>query len=144
LKAWLNLTTEEVARLVGTSKGAVYYWQRVGAEPRAGVARKIARVHSLLRALRNSTTPPGFQAVLRAKPSGYDRSVFDLLLSHDFETAEALLHDFVFAGSRSQSAYGVRQMPEWPPDETYESKASAPTLKLPRRTRHRVRLRKRD
>jgi hypothetical protein len=144
LKAWLNLTTEEVARLVGASKGAVYYWQRVGGEPRAQVGRKIARVHSLLQVLRSATTPPGFQAILRAKPQGYNRSAFDLLMNHEFDRAETLLHEYVFARPRNSEPYWARQVSEWPRDSDPVPAAASPSLRPPRRTRRRVKLRKRD
>jgi hypothetical protein len=144
LKTWLNLTTEEVARLLGTSKGAVYYWRRADAAPRAQVGRNITRIHSLLRALRRVTTPEGFTAVLRAKPQGYERSAFDLLLNRDFEQAEALLNDFVFTRGRPAEPYWAGRVSEWPGAPNTKSTRELPPLKPPRANRLRVRLRTSD
>jgi hypothetical protein len=144
LKAWLDLTTDEVADLIGASTGAVYYWQRVDTEPRAGLARRITRIHSLLKGLRRSTTPVGFNAILRAKPQGIDTSAYDHLLSHDFDGAEALLHRYVFAGSRREPKpfWAVRSV-DWPDDVPKEASPSV-TLKSPRTRRSRVKLRPSD
>jgi DNA-binding transcriptional regulator YiaG len=144
IKTWLNLTTEEVARLLGTSKGAVYYWRRADAEPRAQVGRNITRIHSLLRALRRVTTPEGFSAVLRAKPQGHDRSTFDLLMSHDLERAEALLNEFIFTRARPAEPYWARRVSDWPGSPSSNSTREIPQLKPPRANGLRVKLRTGD
>lgn len=144
LKAWLNLTTEEVAKVVGTSKSAVYYWRRADATPRPRVAREITRVHSLLRALQNGSTHEGFNAILHAKPSGYDRSAFDLIMNQDFDRAEMLLQDYVFARRSRREPYWTRQVSEWPETPEPSGLSRSSSLRTPRARKSRVRLRKRD
>jgi DNA-binding transcriptional regulator YiaG len=47
VREWLNLTHEEVARIAGLSRSALFYWKTHDTEPRPGSRRRILRLHSL-------------------------------------------------------------------------------------------------
>jgi hypothetical protein len=96
LQRWLDLTVDQVAELVGTSKSAIHYWRRENAQPRPGAARNLYRVHALVRALRDATAPDSPLIALTRRPEASEQSAYDLLLARRYEDAEHLLRPLIF------------------------------------------------
>jgi len=145
LQRWLNLNVDEVAHLVGASRSAVLYWRREDATPRPKVARNLARVHALLRALRNVTTTVGFNAALRARPDGWGQSTYDLLMRGAYDQAEDLLRTFLFTSPKPSTPPWSSQIAEWPGDEQAPSGgARTPRTRKPVKVAARTKLRRRD
>jgi DNA-binding transcriptional regulator YiaG len=70
LREWLNLTTDETARLVGVGRTTPLAWEREGREPRPAHARRLYQVHSIVSALvARVGVPAAVEWLERGEPS---------------------------------------------------------------------------
>lgn len=131
LRAWLDLTYDDLAAITGIAKNTFHYWRRTGARSRPSTARRLWRAHALVRALIARLGQPQAVAWLRTGP----HSPLSLLLEGDLEEAEEAVHALLFrhppARPDEQPGYApFRLEPE------FEVQAELPAAPLRRAPRH--------
>jgi hypothetical protein len=110
LRAWLDLTYDELASVSGVSRGAFFYWRAQNGSPRPSTTRRIARVHALADLLTRRFGSAGARSWLGAG----DPSALELLLDQNLTEVERRARDSLFSQPdlRPSSLHGVGDQPE--------------------------------
>lgn len=131
LRAWLDLTYDDLAAITGIAKNTFHHWRRTGARPRPSTARRLWRVHALVRALIARLGRQPAVAWLRTGP----RSPLSLLLEGDLEGAEEAAHALLFRHptARPDEQPGYAPFHLEPEFEVRAELPAAPLRRAPRR-----------
>lgn len=93
LISWLDVTYEQLAHMVGVSRGAFFYWRQSGVNPRPSNSRPILRLHSVISLLVRRFGREGAQAWLHSGP----QPVWELLNRGDLDSVERAVRGSIMA-----------------------------------------------
>lgn len=130
LRAWLDLTYDDLAAITGIAKNTFHHWRRTGARPRPSTARRLWRAHALVRALMARLGRRPAVAWLRTGP----RSPLSLLLEGDLEGAEAAAHALLFRHPTARPDEQPGYAP-FRPEPEFEVRAELPAAPFRRASR---------
>lgn len=125
LQDWLGVSVAALAAALGTSRSAILYWKRASAAPRPATARKLYRLHALLRSLRRVSGQDDFVATLNRQVEPGQPTVLELVLGGDYERLERAVRPMLFnARPELRPRLGHELAPR--DDEVPEAHADAP------------------
>jgi len=107
LVAWLGITFDELARMTGISRSALFYLKKTGASPRPGNERQLLRVFSVASILVRRFGQEGARRWLHSDGS----DAWELLKDGELAEAEELVRSRLF-GTRSYPARSGRSLPD--------------------------------
>jgi DNA-binding transcriptional regulator YiaG len=129
LRAWLNVSYEQLAQVTGLSVSVIHHWRRRHREhqpvrPRASSVERLWRVHAALRSVAEALdgNDPGYGVQLWARSTQNGASPLELLASGSVDEVERLAGSLLFdqtarpTESWRRLAPDVEIVPE--PDET--------------------------